>query len=137
VGVISNPNRRQFAGAEQGRKRRGVAAGGFDAVARPRRHKRWSDNDAVIPPLSIPAGFAGWNLWPATPKHGDLPMQAIAARSRFVAKSKLAVLGGQTIDHFGNRVRPAQDFSDKAHLAAPAALGDRDEIVFLCVSIAT
>jgi hypothetical protein len=83
--VVGNPNRRQFAGAQQGRQRRGITAVYLDGVAGPRRHERWGDNDAVIPPLSIPAGFACWNLWPASPKQSDLPMQTIAARPRFIA----------------------------------------------------
>jgi hypothetical protein len=114
--VAGNPNRRQLAGAEQGRQGRSVAAAGLDVVAGPRRNEGRRNHHTSMS------------------QHRDLPMQAIAARPRFVAKSELAVLGGEALDHFGHRFRPAWNFADKPHLATPAALGHRHrDRVLVCI----
>jgi hypothetical protein len=55
---------------------------------------------------------------------GDLPIQAIAARPRFIAEREPAVLGGEAIDHFGHRFRAARNFADKTHFSTPPAFGD-------------
>ena len=75
--VASNPNRCQLVGAEQGCQRRGVAAVSLDVVAGPRRNQRGRNHHAVVP------------------QQGDLPMQAIEARPRFIAESKFVMLGGE------------------------------------------
>ena len=119
MGIVGNPNRRQFAGAEQGSQGRSVAAIGLDVIARP----RWNQ------------GGRNYNTFVS--EHGELPMQTIAARPCFIAKHKLAALGGEAFDQFRYRFWPARNFSEKAHLAAPTAFSNRDRNRVLVRIIAT
>lgn len=107
MGVVGNPNRRQLPRAEQRGLGHGVAAIGLDVIAGPRRDQRRRDHHAFVP------------------EHGDLPVKAVATRTGFVAERQLVVFGGEAIDHFGHRLRPARNFADKAYLATPTPFGDR------------
>ena len=84
VGVVGNPNRRQFPRTEQGGQGRRVAAIGLDVIARPRRNERRRNHHTFMA------------------KRGDLPIEPIAARPRFVAESELAMLGAEPGGHFGH-----------------------------------
>jgi hypothetical protein len=119
MGVVRNPNWRQLARTEQRGLRYRVAPVGLHAIARPRRNQRGRHHDAIMS------------------KQGDLPVKAIAARPGFITERQLAMFGGEAIDHFGHRFRPALDFTDEAGLTRLPPSAIATEIVFLCISIAT
>ena len=107
VGVLRNPDRREFARTEQRGLRKRVAPIGFHPIARPRRNQRRRDDHAFMT------------------ERRDLSIKPIAARPRLITKRQRAVLLGQAVDHLCDRFRSAWDLADKARFFASPGLGDR------------
>src|SRR4051812_13471271 len=74
VSRVGNPNGRQLAGAMQSGQRERIPTIGLDALARPFRDQRGSDDGAVMPEIR------------------DLPLQAIAGRPGLITEQQPAVL---------------------------------------------
>jgi hypothetical protein len=108
VSGVRDPHRRQLARPMQPRQARRIAPIGLDPVAGPLRDQRRGNDDALM---------CG---------RRQLPLDAIAARTRLVAKPKpypvLAELAQQAIQRRRRVGNPAVF----ANLAAKAARGDRD-----------
>ena len=106
MGRIRNPDRRQFARSMQLGQVDRVPPVGLDPIARLARDQRRSHDDAIMP------------------GEGQLPLNAIAARSGLVAEPKRASATRRRQSlHSRRRVR---DLAILAHIAPPARLGKRE-----------
>ena len=101
---VRNPDRGQFAGAEQRRQGRRVAPVGLDMAARPHRHHRGRDDLAIMA------------------EGPDLPVQPVPCRAGLVTKGQPRMASRQLVDQLANRLRSVGNGAEEPHLATPSAL---------------
>ena len=82
----------------------GIPAIGLDALARPLRDQRGSDDGAVMPEIR------------------DLPLQPIAGRPRLITEQQLAVFAGSALYQAPYRLWRMVDVAEEPHLALAARL---------------
>src|SRR3954452_11413090 len=102
---IRHPDGGQLAGAMQAGQGDGIPAIGLDALARPLRDQRGSDDSAIVP------------------EGADLPLQSIAGRPGLVAEQEPAVLAGELGDQPPDRLWGMVDVAQEAHLALAPRFG--------------
>ena len=107
VGGIGHPDWGQLVRTMQLGQRGGITAIGLHPVAGPARDQRRRGHDAVLA------------------KPVQQPMNAVAARSGFVAEAELPVPALQPLDQAIQRLRGARDLAQEADFTAAARLGDR------------
>jgi hypothetical protein len=100
---IGNPHRRQLAGPVQFRQTGGVPPIRLDPVTRPPRDQRGRHDNAFVP------------------RHRQLALDAISARSRLIAEPQLCSLPAELARQPLQRCRRVRDPTIFPHLAAPAA----------------
>src|SRR4051795_10493609 len=107
---VGDPDAGEFAGAMEPGQGDGIPAIGLDALARPLRDQRGSNDGAVVP------------------ESGDLPLQPIAGGPGLVAEQQPAVLAGELGNQPSHRLWRMVDVAQEAYLAlAPLfGQGDRD-----------
>jgi hypothetical protein len=108
MGRIRNPDRRQFARPMQLGQVDRVPPVGLDPIARLARDQRRSHDDAIMP------------------SEGQLPLNAIAARSGLVAERKRASATRQLRHQSAQGRRCVRDLAILAHVVPPARLSNRD-----------
>ncbi len=108
MGRIRNPYRRQFARSMQPGQVDRVPPVGLDPIARLARDQRRSHDDAIMP------------------GEGQLPLNAIAARSGLVAEPKRASATRQLRRQSLHSRRRVRDLAILALIAPPTRLGKRD-----------
>ncbi len=114
--LFSRNPRRQFAGAMQLGKIDCIPPVGLDPVTRLERDQRWSDHDALVP------------------CHAQLALNAIAARTRLIAKHQGASAASQLAHQLCQSRWSVGDRAVLAHLSPLAFLCDRhSEGVFVNV----
>src|SRR3954451_19905944 len=95
---VGDPDQGEFASAMQPGQGDGIPAIGLDALARPLRDQRGSDDGAVVP------------------EGGDLPLQPIAGWPGLVAEQQPTILAGELPDQPPHRLWRMVDVAQEAHL---------------------
>ena len=108
--LVGNPHRRQLAGAQQTGQSLRIPAVGLHPLARPARDQRGRNHHARVP------------------QRQDLPIQAIAGRTRLVADVQGLVTVGQLADELCHCVRRVVELAQVADLASPPALCHRHRV---------
>jgi hypothetical protein len=108
MGIVRNPNFGEFAGAMQPRQRHGIAPVRFDPVSRFDRDQRRRHHHAGVP------------------KPSQESMQAVAARSRFVAESQLTPSSLKSLDHFAQDIGTIGENAQLADLTRPTPVNRRN-----------
>ena len=107
---VRHPNRGQIAGTQLSRQRQRITAIVLHPIARPLRDQRRCRHQAIVPKL------------------GDLPIQSVAGRTRFISKSQQRVLLCQLANQPGGCRRGVVDLTEIADLAVSAGFGDRHRV---------
>src|SRR4051812_48492610 len=102
---VGHPDPGEFAGAMQPGQGEGIPAIGLDALARPLRDQRGSDDGAVMP------------------EGADLPLQPIAGRPGLVAEQQPPILAGELGDQPPHRLWRMVDVAQEAHLTVAPLFG--------------
>ena len=102
---VGDPDLGEFAGAMEPGQGEGIPAIGLDALARPLRDQRRSDDGAVVP------------------EGRDLPLQPIAGRPGLVAEQQPAVPAGELGDQPPHRLWRMVDIAQEAHLTLAPLFG--------------
>src|SRR3954462_11173733 len=102
---VGDPDPGEFAGAMEPGQGDGIPAIGLDALARPLRDQRGSDDGAVMP------------------EGGDLPLQSIAGGPGLVAEQQLAILAGELGDQPPHRLWRMVDVAQEAYLTLAPLFG--------------
>jgi hypothetical protein len=113
VNRVRHPHPGQFAGPEQPRQYHRIAPVGLDPLARPLRDQGRRDHQAGVP------------------ESLDLAIQPVSGWPRIVAQMQLAIAAGQLADQPLHRRRRVRHLTEKPHLAAATAIGNRYRVLHL------
>ncbi len=108
MGLIGDPDRRQFAGAVQLGEVDRIPPVGLDAVTGLARDQRRSDDDTSMPAL------------------GQLPLNAVAARPGLITEPQFAPAATELCRQRLQRSRCVRDLPMLAHFPPVAHFGNRD-----------